>query len=187
MPVIIPAGFAQVSFEFAGPAAEGSRPVVTLGVGAADIVADFLADLADFFGTNLAPVMSSSWTAKQVTYLTATTRDVAVVALPGEDDSAASPPNVAFLVRKGTALRGRKNQGRSYWPGLLFDNQVNTDGSITAGEVGAFQVLMNELMVRIGDHTSGQVILHSAEGTPTPVDRYTVEGVIATQRRRLRR
>lgn len=106
------------------------------------------------------------------------------------------PSNCALLVDKNTGIGGRKNRGRFFLPGILNENQVDMNGVIQPGVVGAFQTAANTFLdtlntttVPPADPNTPMTILHNAGGvvpTPTPVNSLSVQGIISTQRRRLR-
>lgn len=101
------------------------------------------------------------------------------------------PPNSACIVRKVTALGGRQGRGRFFFPCLWFDeDQVNQAGVIQAGQVSGLQSYLDEWYDHITTVVGYTIVLfHDDAGltTPTEVDSFQAESVIATQRRRLRR
>lgn len=100
----------------------------------------------------------------------------------------ALPNNCAALVRKLSAVGGRRNRGRAYMPGVL-DVDAGNNGVLTTGALAQFQNdwdLVESNLVALID-VEGLVILHdSAPFTPTAITALTVQNKIATQRRRLR-
>lgn len=110
------------------------------------------------------------------------------------------PPNCAALFRKRTSLGGRSNRGRTYLPFCLSEAQVNETGGLSAGEIAAFQGQANSFLAQLVTDSTPMVIENKTFSSPVPprhvthiagsavtVTAYTVEGVIATQRRRLGR
>ena len=100
------------------------------------------------------------------------------------------PQNCAVLVQKRTDLGGRRNRGRMFVPAMLGENVVDNVGVITPAARTDFQTQFNNFYADIIAAGVDPVILHS-EGlstvpAPTPIDNFLVDGVIATQRRRLR-
>lgn len=99
-------------------------------------------------------------------------------------------PAVSFLVKKTTGIGGKTARGRWYWPGIP-DAQTENAGVMAA----AFQTDMQTKFT--GWLTSMQglglipVILHqqpsSSDEPPYPIIGMTVERALATQRRRQRR
>lgn len=102
------------------------------------------------------------------------------------------PQNSALLVRKVSGLGGRRNRGRSYWPGLLRDGDVSNVGQLEAGVRADLQGRMDDFMDSLLATDPGPalqpVILHrTGVLAPTPFSQYVVEPTVATQRNRLRR
>jgi hypothetical protein len=95
-------------------------------------------------------------------------------------------PNMAVLVQKRTALGGRRNRGRVYWP--CAEDAVDSGGNVDTAVLAVMQDQFSAF--RLQTTTVGLTlhILHSsAPTTPTPVTALTVQAIAATQRRRLRR
>lgn len=184
----IPLGYCQATIGFQTPATLGSKPVVVLGFSMGDGTLDDVKDALDNAITSeFNESFSPPYTPLLITLRTDTHELVWQPALTSSTATEESTPSTSVLVRKGTALIGRKNRGRSYWPGLLVDSQVDAAGKILSTEVAGIQGAMTgfaELMVDAG---FPMVILHTDNTTPTPVISYTVEETVATQRRRLRR
>jgi hypothetical protein len=105
---------------------------------------------------------------------------------PGAGDSAAAPPNVSVLVRKNTALGGRKGRGRMYIPGVA---EADSDGAGVMSSVrqAAWQAQADTFLVAAALGGLAGVVLHEDATTPTPIISLAVDGRVATQRRRLRR
>jgi hypothetical protein len=104
------------------------------------------------------------------------------------------PPQVSYLIKKSTNLSGRQFRGRAYWPFGGPTTAVDERGTITAAEqnlvqprASAWRTALN----KVANNTNGQVLLHSVplDGStppaPTAVTAFVVEGICATQRRRL--
>lgn len=103
------------------------------------------------------------------------------------------PQNCAILVHKRTGFAGRIGRGRNYFPGLA-DTEVSEIGQITAGVVTSWQTAMNAWLAAVNAVTDVGtfVLLHNDPGAgsaenPYEVTALTVDPVIATQRRRLRK
>lgn len=102
--------------------------------------------------------------------------------------SATMPQNCAVLVRKNTALAGRKQRGRWYMP-PAYVNEATVDGTGTINAVGvaAMQGYINQFRTELDERGAVPVLFHS-DGLPsTPITSFTVDSRIATQRKRLRR
>lgn len=105
------------------------------------------------------------------------------------------PLNTALLVKKNSAVGGRANRGRFYWPGLIAETDISEVGIIGGASVAAIQTDFDAFLDALGDLDDGDelgiemVILHDSESpavTPTPVTSLTVDALAATQRRRMR-
>jgi hypothetical protein len=97
------------------------------------------------------------------------------------------PQNCATLIRKTTALAGRRGRGRFYLPPITMDEFATSKaGVIASSSLAAMQLAANAWF----DHGEPFVILHDSLPSslaPTPITSFVVDGRIATQRRRLRR
>lgn len=110
---------------------------------------------------------------------------------PGTDP--VMPQNNAYLIHKRTAVGGRSGRGRMFMPGV-GEGAVNTIGQLT----GAIQTSINTSLadfladLAAAGSVISMVILHDDSGAgaalpPYAVTSLTVDPVISTQRRRLRR
>lgn len=112
--------------------------------------------------------------------------------VPGTSAQLRPPSNLAVLVRKVTALGGRRNRGRMFLPaGFVAEGNVDERGFLAAPLVAAIQADMDEFYEAL---TQGAldyvipVILHAeAPATPTQITSFSVQTLSATQRRRMRR
>jgi hypothetical protein len=110
----------------------------------------------------------------------------------GSNTGGSLPPNVSYLIVKRTAVGGRKNKGRFFWPGVRAA-VVGGEGIITAAAIAGTNTNL-EVMRNGIENTAGVddlVIFHSAPlgGTaaaPTPITSLLMDPKVATQRRRLR-
>jgi len=96
------------------------------------------------------------------------------------------PINGALLVRKSTALGGRSNRGRYYIPWSLQESDVSDVGTIAGGTQSDWQDLQDDFLASLVAADVPMQLLHSGAGDPATVVSLSVQGVIATQRRRLR-
>lgn len=98
------------------------------------------------------------------------------------------PPNTAILIKKATGAAGRQGRGRLYWPvvGDSFANNIGTlDTAVRADLQTAWDLFFDNLV----ENSVPMVLLHGASQPitlPSPVTTLTVDGKVATQRRRLR-
>lgn len=109
------------------------------------------------------------------------------------------PQNCSLLIRKLTALGGRRGRGRMFLPGIDEDT-VSSAGFVAGSTLTAWQGIFDDFFDAlpvdgaaggVGDAVN-PVLLHSevvGETTPAPtaITGFAVQSVIATQRRRLRR
>lgn len=97
------------------------------------------------------------------------------------------PPNAAVLVTKSTNTGGRRGRGRMYWPWAADESSVGEGGVWASGAVANFQTAMDNFLADLASADLPMVILHRDGGSPSPVTVLTVQALLATQRRRLRR
>jgi len=103
----------------------------------------------------------------------------------------ALPQNCAALVKKTTAVAGRRGKGRMYVPmAVLDESEVDSRGVIAAGSVTAIQTKLNTLYAAVVAAVN-PVLLHTYEppaAAPvfTPITGFSLDTRIATRRLRLR-
>jgi len=118
----------------------------------------------------------------------------------GTASMSALPPNCAALVRKQTAVGGRKNRGRLYMPWILNEGSVDQMGNIDNSDVLSYQSDADDWLDHFDDAGAGGMVianrvydlpwdnparkLVSIDMGPV-VTALVVEPIIATQRRRL--
>jgi hypothetical protein len=104
----------------------------------------------------------------------------------GGRGGAAATPQVSFLIRKRTGFAGRKFRGRMYVPCVL-EADVDDVGLVS----GTAQSLLATFAAAVQgpgtSHIDQMVLLHSDSTAPTPIVDFTIEKMVATQRRRLSR
>lgn len=99
---------------------------------------------------------------------------------------------VAAILRKFTALGGRKGRGRCYLPaGYLGELSVDPAGIIDPALVTATENRWKAVIAAMSGAAEDMVLLHSAlppavGGAPTTVIAGSMETMVATQRRRQR-
>lgn len=191
---VIPVGFAQANLLFGG-VAQPNGAQVTLGL---DIPTgtltpgDVAALVVSNVETNLMDQMANSTTfllclvkfGPTTTGASAEWPSGMAGSLPGDP----APPNTTYLVRKNTASGGRAGRGRMYLPGCT-DPDVLQGGTLDPARRGGLQTAMNDFFDQLNTDSLGPVLLHGETSpltTPTPIDSFTVDSVVATQRRRLR-
>jgi hypothetical protein len=99
----------------------------------------------------------------------------------------AVPVNCAVLVRKNTASGGRRNRGRLYMPpAWISEGNIGPSGTILSTFVTAVQVRANTTRARLVTSGQAPMVLHSDGAAGTLITNFSVDGRLATQRRRMR-
>lgn len=110
-------------------------------------------------------------------------------------------PQICMLARKRSAVGGRKNRGRTYFPWTMATADVTEGGNIIAATVTAQQAALTGFLADLAAANIAMVIANkvlspginpgsfyvSAIDTGPTVTSYICESIIATQRRRLPR
>lgn len=106
-------------------------------------------------------------------------------------------PNCAVLVRKLTSRGGRRGRGRMYLPWAALTSNVDESGQIAAADKTLITDSITTWMSAVVASVGPLVLLHrpsapgvahpSTPGAPNVVTGHSVDGLIATQRRRLGR
>lgn len=194
--MVIPAGFAQVNFIHTGTSVP-SGAEWTLGIALPSTAidpADVAEDIAAIWiasglrGLMTAGVLLNRILVKFGPDATGPSAEEVVV-LSGNITSPGIQPGTALLVKKMTLIGGRAGRGRLYFPGLP-EADVEANGSIGGPYLAAAQTAFEAFRVAMNTALLTPVVLHSAASplsTPTPITQFSVQGVAATQRRRLRR
>lgn len=100
----------------------------------------------------------------------------------------AMAPNCAILLRKRTALGGRRNRGRAYIPPVFpSEGSVDAAGVIAGASLTAIQGFYDSMFTGSLLNYDRVLFHNEAPFTPTPINLLQFDGLIATQRRRLRR
>jgi hypothetical protein len=187
MPVVIPPGFVNVTFIHTGPSV--TRPNINvMGFNPPSPITE--SDVEDMIGPWEDQVVfgqSNQWalTEVQVRDATGLIFDVPRSAVGG-DSSTPATPQVSCLVKKLTGLGGRKNRGRAYIGGMC-ENKVDPVGALDVTYRTTVQGRWNTMLSDWLGLGWEPVILHSGSSDPTPIASFLVEGLSATQRRRLRK
>lgn len=113
------------------------------------------------------------------------------VSIAGTASIGTLPVNVAILTRKLTALGGRRNRGRMFWPPWGFsETDVSVNGLIDSADLATWQTKMDDFygnLVTGGVATLQPVLFHSGlPSTPTVITGFQTQQLAATMRRRLR-
>lgn len=203
MPLIIPPGFSHVALEFrhfADPDPWYCTYGIDSGAGGGDVLAMGLKQLTAWTGTLLhSQSPEVALTGVQITvgqdgaepiraYVAST------IDRPGTSSEEKLPQNCALLIRKNTGVGGRRSRGRLFVPGALSEGNVSNVGIITPFTLGEHQDRAGDWLAELASAVvapaTPMFLLHStgisATIDPTEVTSLTVDGVISTQRRRLR-
>lgn len=96
-------------------------------------------------------------------------------------------PGAAALVRKNTALGGRRNSGRFYLPGVPEDG-INLGGVLAGTYLADCNAFVGSLLNNLDLRSVPMVLLHDTVGdSPEAVTSLALSPQVATQRRRNRR
>lgn len=191
--VLIPAGFAQVTFTFNNGGAP--RPAqVTFGIDIPNdnTVEDTLDAMDDVTLTDLVQLTCTN----DVTLTNIHVKHGPVVSGPFGDRAVAivgaqasdTPPSMAALnVVKQTQTGGRRGRGRMFWPGFP-ENVLLDNGSFDAASLTQFNDAFNDWRTNLDGLLHTMVLLHhSGDPTPSVITSLSVGSRPVTQRRRNRR
>lgn len=110
------------------------------------------------------------------------------LALAGSNAVSELPQNVALLLHKRTASPGRSGQGRNYLPPcyVAAETDVTPSGVITSANVTGMNAALATVLGDLVTAALPMVVL-GADLVARQVTNWTMDPVIATRRRRLRR
>lgn len=194
--MVIPTGYGQVNLIFAGSDLPyGAQMTFGVSVTALEAGPDTAADVVDskFVSANIASVYDNDirLAGILVKYGPNDTGPafLKTVSHNGTSGSGGSVPSVSALIRKQTAAGGHAGRGRMYQPGMIAGNYDNT-GHFTGTHASAITSVWEAFRTGMETALLPLVLLHG-EGspitTPSPIIGLSCDGVLATQRRRLRR
>lgn len=187
MGYVIPSGFSRVTIGLRGPSLEGSLPSFGFGL-ARDPDELLLNAVGAWVLSDLLSELGNGWYVRNVEVRSDDAVLELPIELPGTVSAAQSSPQVAALYKLVSGVPGRANRGRVYFPGVLTDDQVRDDGSITPARLGQLEGLIAQLDSALAAADSPDwVILHSTALAPTLVTGRSFQGQTATIRRRNRR
>lgn len=202
MALAIPTGFGSAALVFTGAA--GTQPyVTTIGVDLSAAGGNFVAAANKVmvnYGTAFANQWSAALTLDHVTLSVGQDGPGGSVdsdAQPiGSSRTGAFPPTaLACIARKITNELGRRGRGRMFLPGILSENEVDEDGSVTPARRTAVNTLLTNFVAQLNDDLEGfalpPVLLHSAPPVgpveaPSPITRMTVSDTVGWIRGRIR-
>jgi hypothetical protein len=186
MGYIIPAGYSRLSFVYDAVSPMGSQIVWGLGVSSPP-TEELLIAAAGWWEDTGKLRTCDRYTLDHIEARSDVEVLSTTLSIPGVLADNPAPPNTCALVKLGSGLVGKRNRGRVYLPGMLTDDDVNDSGGIDSAAVTSIQGTFEALGDALNVVLAATVILHSDVGTPTLVTTAQVQGVAATQRRRLRR
>lgn len=109
--------------------------------------------------------------------------------LPGDVSASMVPQNTAYLIHKRTSAAGRGSQGRMYVPGVAEGN-VNNVGVVDSTRRSELQGVFDDLFTDLNTTQGVPLVVNHGPGSPlglqTPIQRFIVDTMVGTQRRRLR-
>lgn len=199
MSLVIPPGFVNAAFTFTGAA--GTQPyITTLGFDASAYGGDWVnaANQAmAVYATNMTAETSSALVLDRVTLTVGSDGPGGSVDsnLPpvSMTRSGSFPPTAASAIaRKVTNDLGRRGRGRMFIPGIVSENELDQDGSITTPRRNAINVVLDAMYDDFvaGDAGGGPllpVLFHSSAPTdPTPITGLVVSDLIGWIRGRIR-
>ena len=193
--MIIPSGYGQVNYRFTGTPLPNPAEV-TLGFennasGGVGDIAELFFDLWVDNGMDNFYTSSVFLTNTHVKLGPASTGPSADFGSnsPGVLNGDAMPANVATLLSKQTSDGGRAGRGRMYIMAPAEDS-IDGDSRWDATQLAARQTDANAFLAACATADVPLVVLHGAGSpitTPSPILTLQVQGLLATQRRRLRR
>lgn len=203
MALVIPPGYAQISILMT-QTGDPEPYVITFGIEVAEppLTADNLEAIMALWdtgpGTQQAPTINFA----QINAVVGNDGDPTIINVPTPGRSASgsgvgATQNVAYLVHKNSALGGRRHKGRMFVPGVL-EGTVDTVGVVADATLTNWQTQLNSFFTNLDntgpdpENVENMVILHStselsATPPPTVVTSLSIDRLVATQRRRLRR
>lgn len=188
---VIPVDYAQVNLKYAGVGWPNGGEV-TFGVKNNDDLsaAEIAAAVISIWSSNLRSMVPDAILLSSVLVKLGPNvdGDFAEVGsgLAGTDDAGDVAPNMAVLVRKVTALGGRKHRGRMFWP--VGESVVLDGGAISSTYVTNANENWADAQVALSSANIPMYLLHNdALVAPDLVTALAVQATGATQRRRLRR
>lgn len=187
MPIVIPAGFLQVTIIQSHPGAQGD---VLNVFGVENNAAGDANTAAGLIGTDWVEAFLPSQSndirliGVKVSGGPGAPEGFASFNAPGQRGEDSSVINVSVLVKKTTGIAGRKNRGRMYVAGIIEGDRL--DSEVDANGLAQWQASADAFLDKLGADSLPMVILHNSLDAPTVVDALVVEARLATQRGRLR-
>lgn len=184
---VVPVGYSLVTHTIAMPAPSGMRAAsCSYGVVNSPDPSDCQALHTSYAELIHKPLGSTECFLSKTTMRDETFAFEANNVVAGENTNTLGTPNVSLVVAKRTGQLGRKNQGRFYPPGVVYEQTFDSSGTMTSGSLEDYQEAFDEWFDNNIALSYGMVILHADETGPTVVTSLVVDRVASTQRRRLR-
>lgn len=159
------------------------------------------------FNADLAPFLDSNCTVEQPTINLGDGTDTPHQAIAtgatvvGTIVNTMPPPQIAVLIKKSTGFGGKSNRGRMYMPWFTDELDLDEAGNIASTPLASKQTNATAFLGHLVTDSIPMVISNKLFAFPAPpakpyvthinmgdpVIALTVEGVVATQRRRLPR
>lgn len=144
-----------------------------------------------------AALMDAQWSLTGVYVLLNTagvlTSDTAALSVVGTVSGQVMPPNCSMVIQRRTVLAGRQYRGHISMPLHSVDSgDVSDAGVIDAGVVSSWQTKYTAILAAMVTANLPMYLLHGPDKlgvtpVPTQVSSLSVDSMIGTQRRRLRR
>lgn len=189
MTVHLPPGFANLTIGLFGPGGSNNKSVsVGWQVDTGMNFAGFLTNVENALIDAMQDAFLSNYTITDLTVVGPDTSEERSVNLIGGRDGEVAAPSTCYLVRKSTALRGVAHRGRVFLPGVLTDEDVDSDGSINPDILEDVRLRWVSFINQVESSTDWNAyLLHSSSSLdPDRIINWPVDPRIATQRRRLR-
>lgn len=185
--IVIPTGFAQVTLDFQIPAPGGSKVASTTFGVSNNPGPTLISAICDVYNDTVWQVVGTV----RGRMIGGTIRDSVstyehVMDEPGTVAIALPPPNVSLLVKKVSSGAGRKNRGRMYPPGCVYENTYDDSGEMNSTDLADYNAAFADFLAALETLDAEMVILHNDETAPSPIGALAVQSIASTQRRRLR-
>lgn len=164
------------------------------GAGEADSIVN---DFGDAWTTRLRATTDTDVTLATIRWETETLSGDVFKGQAGTAGHTSPSPNTSVLVSYAAAEKGPRNRGRSYWPGLIGEGNIDERGVIAPTIALAIQTAVTLFFadcLAVPDVLSQNIPQTQYPGQATPpnipwpqVLTQSVQPLVATQRRRLRR
>jgi hypothetical protein len=160
-------------------------------------VEDMVELVRDEWVDHLRSTVDTDMTLDRIDWETAVASGTLNVAMAGTANLNSPPPNTSILSTYKAVGKGPRTRGRSFWPGMVQETNVDERGQIAGSTRSALITAMNLFFGGVIDGSAGgaQVIAQTDSPgnvtspiVPWPVvTNRSVSPLVATQRRRLRR